>query len=82
MTSQTGSQNGFEKGGVIAVDGSLIALDARTGDLAQVELTSAHYRELGRLPAPLGGQSWTAPVAAHGKRLIRNQNALACLAIK
>lgn len=78
----TWSQKGFEKGGVIAVDDSLIALDGWTGDLVQVELTSAHYRELGRLPAPLGGQSWTTPVAAHGMLLIRNQNALACLAIK
>lgn len=75
-------QKGFEKGTVIAVDGTLIAMDGRGGDLVQVELSPAGYKELGRLKAPLGGRSWTAPIIAQGMLIIRNEKEIACLALK
>jgi hypothetical protein len=31
------------------------------------------------MQAPLGGQSWTAPIVAEGKLIIRNKRELACL---
>ncbi len=75
-------QRGFEKGGLVGVDGVAIALDGRGGDLMMVELTPKRYNELGRISKPLGGQSWTAPIVADGKLLIRNKTALRCMDMK
>lgn len=71
-------QSGFERGGVVAVDGVIIALGGQSGDLVMIEATAEGYNELGRV-TPLGGQSWTAPIIANGKLIIRNTEALACL---
>lgn len=74
-------QSGFEKGGVAAVDGTIIAVDGRGGDVVMVSASPSGYKELGRFK-PLGGQSWSPPVIADGKLLIRNTTALACLDLK
>ena len=74
-------QRGFEKGGLVAVDGTLIVCDGANGDVAMVELKPDGYTELGRF-RPLGGQSWTAPIVADGKLIVRNKTALACLDLK
>lgn len=74
-------QKGFERGPVLAVDGAILALDGKGGALALVEATAAGYKELGRF-TPLGGQSWTPPVIADGRLLIRNRDALACFDLK
>lgn len=74
-------QRGFGKGGLVGVDGTLIAVDGNGGDVVLVNMTASSYQELGRIH-PLGGQSWTAPVVAHGKLLIRNTRALACIDLK
>lgn len=71
-------QKGFEKGGIVAIGDVLLALDGGNGDLVMVKLAPEKYEELGRIK-PLGEQSWTAPVAADGKVLVRNKAALACL---
>ncbi|MGD9495741.1 MAG: PQQ-binding-like beta-propeller repeat protein [Armatimonadota bacterium] len=72
------AQPGFERGGVVAVDEVIIALGGATGDVVMVEASGEAYRELGRI-RPLGGQSWTAPILANGKLIIRNKQTLACL---
>ena len=46
-----------------------------------VKATPDGYQELGRFK-PLGGQSWTAPVIADGKLIVRNTSALACFTLK
>ena len=74
-------QRGFGKGGLIAVDGVLLVLDGNNGDLAMVKATPEAYQELGRF-RPLGGQSWTAPIVADGKLIIRNQKTLAVYDLK
>jgi len=74
-------QKGFGKGGLCAVDGTLIVLDGASGEAAMIELSPSGYRELGRAK-PLGGQSWTAPVVAEGKLIVRNKNSLACLDLR
>ncbi len=85
MEAKTGNiawkQKWFQKGGLIAIDGSLIVVDGGNGDVALVELTTKGYNELGR-NHPLGGQSWTAPVAADMKLFVRNKDALVCLDLK
>ncbi|MHB0935248.1 MAG: outer membrane protein assembly factor BamB family protein [Armatimonadota bacterium] len=74
-------QRGFEKGGLMAVDGVLLAFEGASGNLVMVKMAPDKYQELGRF-RPLGGQSWTAPIVANGKLIIRNQKTLACLALK
>lgn len=71
-------QMGFEKGGLLAVDGVLIAVNGSGGDVVMVRLNPERYEELGRF-TPLGGQSWSPPVVAGGKLLVRNRKALACI---
>lgn len=77
----TWSQAGFEKGGLIAIDGAIIAMQGATGDVKMVKLQSTAYEELGAIK-PLDGQSWAAPVVADGKLFIRNTKALVCLDLK
>jgi hypothetical protein len=59
------------------VDGVILALSGNQGFMAMVEATPEGYSELGRF-TPLGGQSWTAPIVADGKLIVRNKEALAC----
>jgi outer membrane protein assembly factor BamB len=75
------SRRGFERGGLCGVDRTIILCDGRTGDVVMIEMTPDAYRELGRI-RPLGGQSWTAPVVADGKLLVRNREALVCLDLR
>jgi outer membrane protein assembly factor BamB len=70
-------QSGFEKGGLIIVDGLILAFQGADGALVQVKASPAGYQEVGRF-TPLGGQSWTAPVVAGGKLIVRSKTALAC----
>lgn len=74
-------QSGFEKGGVTMVDGVILALDGKAGDLVMINPAPDAYHELGRFK-PLGGQSWTAPVIANGRLIVRNTNQLACFDLK
>jgi len=71
-------KDGFEKGGVACVDGVILAVDGKGGDVVMVAASPNAYQELGRIN-PLGGQSWTAPVVADGKLLVRNTKALAAV---
>lgn len=71
-------QPGFEKGGIVLVDGVIIGMDGRGGDVIMAEASPNGYRELGRIK-PLGGQSWTAPIVADGKLIVRNKKAIVCL---
>ncbi len=70
------AQSGFERGGVVGVDGVILALSGNQGFMAMVEPTPDGYNELGRF-TPLGGQSWTPPIIADGKLIVRNKAALA-----
>lgn len=71
-------QGGFEKGGIVAAGDVVLALNGKDGDLVMAALRPESYRELGRIK-PLNGQSWTAPIIAEGKIIVRNKQALVCL---
>ncbi|MBI4977467.1 MAG: PQQ-binding-like beta-propeller repeat protein [Spirochaetes bacterium] len=73
---------GFEKGGFIIVDDVIIAVGGRTGDVVMASAVSTSYKEIGRMPAPLGGQSWTAPIVADKKLYIRNKIEIACYSLE
>ena len=76
-------QGGFEKGGIIIVDGTIIAMNGKEGDVIMVELKPDACKELGRFkPESLGGKSWTAPVVSDLKLIVRNQAALAVFDLK
>jgi outer membrane protein assembly factor BamB len=74
-------QPGFEWGGLAAVDGVLIVADGKGGDIVMVKPNPEAYEELGRF-RPLGGRTWTAPIIADGKLLVRNHTTLACYDLK
>jgi outer membrane protein assembly factor BamB len=74
-------KGGFGLGAVCAADGVIIAVGGDSGDVVMIDQDAGAYKELGRIK-PLGGQSWTAPVIANGKLLIRNKKALVCLDLK
>lgn len=71
------TQSGFERGGIVVVDDVILALSGNQGFMAMVQPAPDGYHELGRF-TPLGGQSWTAPIVADGKLIVRNKQALAC----
>lgn len=85
MDPQTGSvvwsQPGFEKGSLMAIDGTIIALNGSNGDVIQIELTPEKYHELGRI-TPIPGQNWTPPIVSHGRLIVRTKEALACLDLR
>lgn len=75
-------QGRFEKGGLAATaDDVLFVLGGGDGRLAAVKATPEGYKELGSF-TPLGEQSWTAPIIADGKLIVRNKKAVACLAVR
>ena len=73
---------GFEKGGLCAVDGTLIVISGNTGAIVQIEMTPEKYHELGRL-SPIGEavNNWVAPIVSEKKLIVRNRKLLACLDI-
>lgn len=73
-------QGGFDQGSVLAVDGVLLVLFGGNGQLTMMTPTNPPQM-LGTF-TPLGGQSWTAPIMADGKLIIRNTKALACVDMK
>lgn len=73
-------QGGFEKGGLIMVYGHLMAFQGGDGALVLVKADPASYQEVGRF-TPLGGQSWTAPIVAGGKLIVRNKTTLAAFSL-
>ncbi|MDR3710806.1 MAG: PQQ-binding-like beta-propeller repeat protein [Capsulimonadaceae bacterium] len=74
-------QRGFQKGGLIGIDGTIVAFNGAAGDLIMVALAPDAYKELGRF-IPLGGQSWTAPIVANGKLIVRNKTTLAAFDLR
>ncbi len=72
------AEKGFEKGGICSVDGALIVCDGKTGDVVMCEMSPGGYRELGRI-RPLGGRSWTPPIVAQKKLIVRNRKTMVCL---
>jgi outer membrane protein assembly factor BamB len=84
MDAKTGAvawkQAGFEAGGVVAVDGVLIAIVGKTGEAVMLRINPKAYEELGRV-TPLGGRSWTPPAVAAGCLFVRNEKELVCVSL-
>ncbi len=76
-----GVARGFEHGGLIGIDGTLIAIEGNTGNVVQVALTMQDYQELGRISPLDSARCWTAPVVAKKKLYVRSPEELVCLDI-
>ncbi|MCX6345132.1 MAG: PQQ-binding-like beta-propeller repeat protein [Armatimonadetes bacterium] len=74
-------QEGFGKGSIVGVDGTIIAMTGNTGEVVMVNLAPDAYKELGRIK-PLEGDCWTAPIISNGKLIVRDKKNIACIAIK
>ncbi len=72
------AQQGFEKGGIVGVDGMILGMNGSNGDLIMVKMDSSGYQEAGRV-APIRGQAWTAPIVADKKAIIRTKTELAVI---
>ena len=59
----------------------IIAVNGSAGEVVLADAKPTAYRELGRFK-PLGGQSWTAPIIADDKLVLRNKKFLAAFALK
>ncbi len=73
-------KRGFGKGGLIAVDNVIIAMDGNRGYIYFVE-AKPKYKELAKIRV-LRGQSWTAPIIADKKLIVRNKYAIACIDLR
>lgn len=74
------SKRGFGKGGLIVVDGVIIAVDGSTGEVVMVKLDPDKYVEMGRVtPLEKDKISWTPPILADKKLIVRNRTGVACL---
>ncbi len=74
-----GTARGFEHGGLIAIDGTLIVIEGNTGAVVQVALSPEAYTELGRINPLNSAKSWVAPVVSNRKLLVRSPKELVCL---
>lgn len=74
-----GAARGFEHGGLIAVDGTLIVVEGNTGNVVQVAVSTEAYTELGRINPLDSAKSWVAPVISNKKMLVRSPKELVCL---
>lgn len=75
---------GFQWGGLLAADGTLIVMDAKKGALVQFALDGTVAKELGRMEKPVGGKNnfWTAPVLSEGRLILRSPVELAVYDLK
>ena len=71
------SEAGFGPGGVILVDGRLLALGDR-GQLVLIEATPEAYKEVARAQA-LAGKCWNHPVISNGRVYARSTKEGVCL---
>ena len=77
-------QDGFEKGGLLAIDGVIIAQDGRRGTLVMCELSPKGYKELGRINAfpKCRQRAWAPPIVADKKLIARDMSELVCYDLK
>lgn len=75
-------QGGLEMGGLVVVDGTIIAQNGGNGDIFMAKLSAQGYQELGRIKPVPGSQCWTAPIVADGKLFVRNASKLVCLDLR
>jgi hypothetical protein len=76
-----GTARGFEHGGLIAIDGTLIVVEGNTGNVVQVAVSTEEYKELGRVNPLKSARCWVAPVVADKKLYVRSPKELVCLDI-
>ncbi len=80
---QTKSNPNFDKGGsVLTADGTMYAMDGRTGELHIVQPSPAGFKSLGQAKLLEGREIWAPLALADAKLLIRDQTQMKCLDIK
>lgn len=73
-------QRGYGKGSLIAADGLLYILSDQ-GELILAEATPEAFREKGKVKL-LEGKTWTAPVLAHGRLYLRDEDEMVVLDVR
>ncbi|MBL9125488.1 MAG: PQQ-like beta-propeller repeat protein [Planctomycetaceae bacterium] len=66
---------------LLIADQQLLLILTETGEIALVRATPDKHEELVRIPG-ITGKTWNHPVIAHGRLFIRNDEEMACFALK
>ena len=86
LDAQTGAllwmQPGYEFASTIAVDGRVIYLEGKTGDLVLLDAKTAEFKQLARIRPLPGPECWTAPILSDGRLIVRNKKSLACVDLR
>ncbi|MBM3288608.1 MAG: hypothetical protein FJY92_00510 [Candidatus Hydrogenedentes bacterium] len=81
-TNGVEGQPNLDKGSIIAVDGLLVALDAKSGILYLIEPSPDKYIELAQAPVVEGRELYGPLALSDGKLLVRSQDVMRCLDLK
>lgn len=71
----------LELGGLVGVNNVIIGVNGKTGEIVLFKANPDRYEEFGKFKG-LDGRSWTAPIVADGKLIVRNMKELACFDLK
>lgn len=74
---------GFEQGGLLAVDGAVIVVDGKNGDVALTTMNKEGYALLGKTSPFVGASNcWAPPIFADGFLIVRSKAELVCIKLK
>ncbi len=79
---QTGTDPGFDWGGLLYADGMIYTVDGNTGDLVMIKPDPRAYREVARANLLSGKQQWGTIAITDGKILLRDQTHLKCVDVR
>jgi outer membrane protein assembly factor BamB len=81
-TGDSPSSVTFERGNLILVDGLILNLDGKKGELHLIEPSPDKYNDLASFKVFDGKEIWAPMAFSDGKLLLRNQQVLKCLDLK
>ncbi len=72
----------FDKGGMLLVDGMIIAIDGKDGKLYLLDATPERFTVLSEARMLIHSRCWALLALSRGKLIIRDQKQMKCLIVK
>jgi outer membrane protein assembly factor BamB len=81
---ETGTSGNFEMGGLILVDGLIIAQNGKNGDIHLIEPSPDGYKEIGKASFfdSSKSQAWAPLAFASGKLVVRDMEKMVCMSLQ